>query len=148
MDDKDLRFVAKHYRRGAFSADKAWRRLSIVFSSWWSRSRIAAAVAAVVVLGATAAIVIRQYEPSPKQEIAVTEQPSFETRAAAVKVIEFDNASLTVVAEEIKKVYDIEITGLPADADSVRLSLRYEGNVRGLIENINDILDTDLSIKE
>lgn len=148
MNDKDLRFVARHYRKGAFSADKAWSKLGIGRRGWWSRSRIAAAVAAIVVLGATAAIVIRQYEPTPKQEITVNAEPSFETRMEAVKVIEFDNAPLPAVTEEIKKVYGIEVAGLPTDSDSVRLTLRYEGNVRGLIENINEILDTNLSIKE
>lgn len=148
MDDKDIRFVARHYRKGAFLVDKAWSRIGVGRRRWWSRSRIAAAVAAVVVLGATAAIVIRQYEPTPKQEIAMTGEPSFEIRMEAVKVIEFDNAPLSAVAEEIKKVYGIEVAGLPDDSDSVRLTLRYEGNVRGLIENINEILDTNLSIKE
>lgn len=140
--------MAKHYRKGVFSADKAWHRLSISRSPWWNSTRVAAAIAAVVVLGATAAIVIRQHEPAPKQEIAMTSEPSFETRLAAVKVIEFDNASLAAVAEEIKKVYGIEVTGLPAEADSVRLTLRYEGNVGGLVESINEIFDTNLSIKE
>lgn len=148
MDEKDIKFVARHYRKGAFSADKAWSLLGIGHRGWWSRSRIAAAVAAVVVLGATAAIVIRHYQPTPKQEIATTDEPSLESRMEAVKVIEFDNAPLSAVAEEIRKVYGIEVAGLPSDSDSLRLTLRYEGNVRGLIENINEILDTNLSIKE
>lgn len=153
MDDKDIKFVTRHWRKGAFSTDKAWNRLGIGRVSTrsgfrWTKSRIAAAVAAVVVLGATAAIVIRQSAYAPAPEIETAQESSFETRVAAVKVIEFDNAPLSDVADEIRKVYGIEVTGLPEDADSIRLSLRYEGNVRGLVESINEILDTNLKIKE
>lgn len=153
MDDKDIKFVTHHWRKGAFSTDKAWNRLGIGRVSVWSgfrrtKMRIATAVAAVVVLGATAAIVIHRSTYAPAPEIETAMESSFETRVAAVKVIEFDNAPLSDVAEEIHKVYGIEVIGLPDDADSIRLSLRYEGNVCGLVESINDILDTNLKINE
>lgn len=65
-----------------------------------------------------------------------------------VRAIDFDNASLTDVIAKINEVYGISVTNLPANADSYRLSLHYEGNVVELVETINDILDTELTIKE
>lgn len=69
MEDKDIEFVAWHYRRGSFAADKAWRRIGIARLSIWRRYRAAAAIAAFVVLSAAAVVIYRASDVTTKPEI-------------------------------------------------------------------------------
>lgn len=147
MDEKDIKFVARHYRKGAFSAGTAWRKMGLAPHSWWSKARIAAAFAGLVVVSVTAAVIANSHSDTDKPAAeSVTTQP--ENTLTAVRTIDFENAALTTVVAEINVVYGVEVINLPVDADSCRLSLHYEGNVCDLIEHINEILDTDLVIKQ
>lgn len=147
MEEKQIEFVAKHYRHGKFDAGKGWKRLGIAPSGWLRRIRVAAAVAGVVALTAVAAVIYNHYSipQSPEQpqpvQVAV---PTLE----AVKVIDFDNAPLPTVIAEIREVYGVEIANVPANAEAYRLSLHYEGNVADLVDAINDILGTEMEVKQ
>ena len=60
--NEEITYIAKRYRKGKFSVDKGWKRLNIKPALKWNGLKIAAAVASVVVLSATAAIIYHQYE--------------------------------------------------------------------------------------
>ena len=65
-NDNNIRFVVRHYRKGLFSADAAWRRLGIAPSmSIWRRYRVAAVLAGAIALSAAAAIIYHQYDVQP-----------------------------------------------------------------------------------
>lgn len=147
MEEKQIEFIAKHYRHGKFDAGKGWKRLGIAPAGWLRRIRVAAAVAGAVVLTAVAALVWRQHSVAP-----VSEQPQVEQATVpaieVVKSIDFENAPLTDVVAKIKEVYGLEITNVPENAEDYRLSLHYEGNVANLVDAINDILGTEMEVKQ
>ncbi len=145
-NDNNIHFVARHYRRGMFSTDAAWRRLGIATAvSLWRRYRVAAALAGAIALSAAAAIIYQQYnnvEPAKEPEtLAISPMET-------VRVVDFENAPLPVVVERIREVYGVEVEGLPENADDYVLSLRYEGTPVDLIDTINDILSTEITVKE
>ena len=107
MDDKEIGFVARHYREGLFSVKDGWRRLGIGMSVRMRRYRVAAAVSAVVVLSASAAIIYHEYrsESVPQQ----TETVKRVNPMAEVKVIDFENAPLPEVIGEIETVYGVRV---------------------------------------
>lgn len=144
--DKEIDFVARRYRRGAFSAKKAWLGMGLASPSRWRRGRVAAAIAAVMVVGAAAAVVgYNLFKPVARMEgPAVVRDEVRPTEA--VRVIEFDNAPLPDVVEKIERVYRVPISGVPADAKPFRLTLRYEGNVCDLLDRINEIFDLRLEV--
>ena len=152
MKDKNsIDFVSRHYRRDAFDESRGWKRLGIKRFRW-SAFKVAASIAGLVAVSATAAIIYRELivpQPQPVQEQQTTPpSEAAQMPTQVVRAIDFDNASLTDVIAKINEVYGISVTNLPANADSYRLSLHYEGNVVELVETINDILDTELTIKE
>lgn len=144
--NKDINFIARHYKKGMFAVEPALRRIKGARSAWWTRSRIAAACAVAAILTATAAIIVHNsYFSSPGlQEIT---QPSVPA-AEIVRIIDFEEAPLTEVVQKITEVYGVEVTNLPANPDRYFLSLHYEGNAIDLVETINDILDTDMKVDE
>lgn len=146
--DKEIDFVARHYCNGTFSEEKAWRRMNLTPRSWWSKGRVAAAVGATVFIGVSAAFIMRQYHAAIIPEIETIAIQQKVSPVEAVKVIDFDNAALAIVVEEIKKVYGIEVVNLPEDADAFRLTLHYEGNVVDLIDRINEVLDINLQLRQ
>lgn len=166
-EDKEIKYIAERYRSGRFSADKAWRRMAISsqsrednmeFSSLsrWKRFanssavklrryRVAAVAGSIIVLTATAALVYRHYavsEPIPTEIV----QPATESPALAVKIIDFEETPLPIVIERIQEVYGVEIANIPTNANDYRLSLHYVGTAVDLIDTINDILDTDMTV--
>lgn len=146
MNNKDIDFVVRHYRQGRFSAAAGWRRLGIGRAAAWRRFRVAAAVAAIIVVSATAAVVFRQYyvsDSAPETVTAPAVSPLQE-----VKVIDFDNASLEEVVAKIESTYGVEVNNLPADEEQYSLSLHYQGNPAELIEVINEILGTEMTVTE
>ena len=146
MDEKEIMFVARHYRKGCFSVEKGWRRLGIGITSKWWWLRVAAAVAATIVLSATAAVIYRHYATlAPTESVAANEvQP---TEIPVVKVIDFENTPLTEVVERIRETYGVEVRNVPENADSYRLSLHYEGTAEDLVDTINDILYTEMEVE-
>ena len=65
-----------------------------------------------------------------------------------VKVIDFENTALPVVISKIKEVYGVEVINVPENAETYYLSLHYEGNAVDLVLTINEILDTEMRVKE
>lgn len=146
-DNKDIRFIAERYRHGRFSTKEGWRRLGIAPSPLWRRVRIAAVAGSIIVLSATAAIVCHQFATGNQPPTEMT-GPTPVSPAYVVKVIDFEDTPLPVVTERIKEVYGVEVTNLPENAEDFRLSLHYEGSAIDLVETINDILDTKMSVKQ
>lgn len=145
--DESIRFVARHYRPGIFDPSKAWRRMGISTHLRRPSRRIAAAVAAAVVLTASACFFTFIYPnigtsaPAPQPAAAA---PAQQAPAAVVRRIEFADATLAEVAAEIRRVYGVRITNLP-DTDT-RLTLSYEGSATDLITTINILLDSDIQL--
>ena len=146
MKDNEVDFIARRYKKGRFSPDTGWRRLGIAPISIWRRYRVAAAVAATVILSATATMIYREYRMNdvPQQTIPVeTVSPLTE-----VKVIDFENAPLPDVIKKIESVYSVRINGIPESPEEYVLSLHYEGTPTDLISVINDILETQMTVTE
>lgn len=146
--DKEISFVAKYYRQGLFNTEKALRKIRPTIHKVWSLPRIAAASCIIVVLGATAALLIRNSYSEKSVNIENTIDVTSVPLESISKVIDFDDAPLPVVIEQINLIYVVEIVNIPADADEYRLSLHYEGNVIDLLETINEILGINLEIKK
>lgn len=147
-DNKEIKYIAKYYQRGLFAVEPALRRIKGNKAIWWTRSRIAAACIGATILTASAAFFVHQnYFVSSPTEIEQT-APSSIPAAEIVRAIDFEDAPLPVVVAKIKEVYGVDVVNLPADADDYSLSLHYEGSALDLIDTINDILDTEMTIQE
>lgn len=148
MENKEIKYIAKHYRKGLFAVEPALRRIKPIASRWWTRSRIAAACIAATILTATAAIFIQNnYFIDPPAIIEQNEQTSIPI-AKIVRAIDFENAPLPIVVAKIKEVYGVDVVNLPDNAEEYTLSLHYEGSAIDLVDTINDILDTEMIIQE
>lgn len=146
MENKEIKFIADRYKKGRFSTDKAWNSLGIRPFSIWRKYRVAAAVSAAVVLTASAAIIYKaSTAPSISSGTEVT--APIEADKDVVKAIDFENTPLTVVVEKINETYNVKVTGLPESPEEYRLSLHYEGTASDLVETINEILGTELTVK-
>ena len=148
MKNKEVEFIARRYKKGRFSPDAGWRRLGFTPVSIWRRYRVAAAVAATVLLSATATILYREYrmEDASQQTMPVKTQTI--SPLAEVKVIDFENAPLPEVIKKIETVYNVKVKGIPASPEEYELSLHYEGTPTDLISVINDILGTEMTVTE
>lgn len=148
MENKEVDFIARRYKKGRFSPDAGWRRLGIAPVSIWRRYRVAAAVAATVILSATATILYREYrmDDVPQQTMPVKAQTI--SPLAEVKVIDFENAPLPEVVKIIESVYGVKVEGVPASPEEYVLSLHYEGTPTDLISVINEILGTQMTVAE
>ncbi len=146
MKNDEVDFIAHHYREGRFSPANGWKRLGVGHVSFWKRYKVPAAVAATVFISASAAIIYKEYRA------ANTSQPAIEVSVPGalteVKVIDFENASLNDVVRKIKTVYNVKIKNLPSDGKKYELSLHYEGTPTELIDAINDILGTQMTVSE
>ena len=147
MENKEIKFIAERYKKGRFSTDKGWNRLGIRPVSIWRKYRVAAAVSAAVVLTASAAII---YKVTTVPSVPMETEISMPTVAAkdVVKVIDFENTTLPVVVEKINETYNVKVTGIPETPEEYRLSLHYEGTASDLVETINEILGTELTVAE
>lgn len=148
MDNNDIKYIARHYKKGLFAVEPALRRINPAATKWWTRSRIAAACIGAVVLTATAAVFVHNsYFARPSSDTEAM-QPSTLPASEIVRAIDFENAPLPTVVQKIREVYGVEVIDMPADASEYSLSLHYVGSATDLVETINDILDTDMKIQE
>lgn len=140
-------FVARHYREGRFDVSAGWRRLGIapVYSAW-RRFRVAAAVAAAVILSATAVVVYRHYDMEESSRQTEAAQPV--SPMAAVRVIDFEDAPLPEVVGSIESLYGVKVGNLPDSPEEYTLSLHYEGTPADLLGTINEILGTRMTVEE
>ena len=146
MNNKEIDFIARRYRKGRFSTEAGWRRLDIAPVSPWRRYRVAAAVVAAVVMSATAAILYREYQIDDVPQPAI--QVNTVSPLAEVKAIDFENAPLPDVVKKIEQVYGVKVEGVPTSTKGYELSLHYEGTPTELISVINDILGTEMTVSE
>lgn len=146
MENKEIDFIARHYRKGRFSAEAGWRRLGIAQTSWWRRFRVAAAISAAVLLSATAAVIYHRYSADEVTQHTAPVQAASPLKQ--IKIIDFENAPLQEVVEKIETVYAVKVGNIPESADGYVLSLHYEGNPAELIAEINEILGTQMTVTE
>ena len=153
-EDENIKFVVTHYRRGRFAVEPGLRRMGFKQTTW-TPVRIAASVAVVAVLSATAAIMITQgyffagnTETVSSEQRGTLPQKKVKPAVVSVNVIDFEATSLPEVVAKIRDVYGVDIINLPEDAESYSLSLHYEGNAVDLVETINETLGTEMKIKE
>lgn len=150
MEDKNIDFIARHYRADRFNASEGWSRLGFSPTRKVARFRIAAAVAAAVVLSASAAILFHEravrYSTPQSEIVSPQRQESSNDPMNEMKVIDFENATLAEVVEKIETTYGVKIENLPDSPESFRISLHYEGTPAELIEVINDISGTHMTL--
>lgn len=146
MKNQEIDFIAHRYKKGKFSTDAGWRRLGMAPVSIWRRYRVAAAVAATVILSATATILYREYHLNDEAQQAMPIETV--SPLAEVKIIDFESAPLPEVVKKIESVYGVKVEGVPASPEEYMLSLHYEGTPADLISVINDILGTEMSVIE
>jgi hypothetical protein len=146
MKNKEVDFIARRYKKGRFSPDAGWQRMGIAPISIWRRYRVAAAVAATVILSATATVLYREYrmDDEPKQAAPVVTVNPLEV----VKVIDFEETPLPEVIKKIESIYNVKIDNIPDNPEDYELSLHYEGTPADLISVINDILETQMTVAE
>ena len=146
METKDFDFVARFYKKGSFNKETAWSRLGITTASWWIRYRVAAAVAAFLFVSASAAIIYHEYHTTDvRNEVVYTPDT---TPLNEIAVIDFENTSLTEVVMKIEAVYNVRVENLPDLPGDYNLSLHFEGNPVDLIDAINEILGTQMTVVE
>ena len=145
MQNKEIDFIARHYRKGRFDTAVAWSRLGIG-AARRRRLRIAAAIAGLVILSASAGLLIREYNTVTQTQ--QTQEIHVESPMQTVRVINFDNAPLEKVIETIESVYGVRVIGVPDAAENYSLSLHYEGTPADLIAAINEILGTGMEVVE
>lgn len=149
-DDEALRMVVSHYRSDAFKARRNpefLERRNTFAAFMHRRAGVAAAVFAGVVLTAAAAWWI--VSPGPQVPVSATDEVVEETHAYTRDtrlILEFDDAPLEEVVTAIEQSYNVRLTNVPEDAP--RLTLRFEGDADELVEVINQLLDTKISISD
>lgn len=149
--NESLKFVARHYREGAFRRDLSF--LPAVMP-WWRRHGVAAAVAGVALVAAAAVATFTGVFSGPTASEApadtIVAAPAVarpDTVAAPVSLtISFTDAPLSRVVAEIESNYHVTVANVP-DGDSRRLTLSYEGTAADLVATINDLLGTEMEVR-
>ena len=144
--EKEAGFIARHYKRGLFVVDKALKKIKPDSYKWWTIPKIAAASAFIVVLSATAAVLLKETYYSDKEEPEIIKEEIQIQPEMVSKIIDFDDAPLPVVIDRMRMVYGVEITNIPTNADEYHVTLHYEGNAIDLIDTINEIHGIKLEI--
>lgn len=146
--EEEIEFIAKYYKSDLFNTEKTLNKIRPVIRTIRSWQRIAAVSFGVITLSMAVAFLIRNlYYSEAPEKIETTVSPNVPLESVS-QVIDFDDAPLSVVISQIETVYNVEVMNVPEDETTYRLSLHYEGNVIDLIDTINDILGTNLEIKE
>lgn len=120
INDDELRFVLRHYRRGRFDASRALKRLRAARGRRHDirlrRVAVAAAVAAAIGVAVAAAIAgyrhyrIRQAAPAPAMPIVVADTTiSSYTEADTVDVFRYDRTPINSVLQELSRHYGVEL---------------------------------------
>ena len=144
--NESLDFVARHYRHGAFDTASGLRRLG--FRRRPAMLRRVAVIAGAVALTASALFVgyYNYYVPA-ETDPAIKSAPAAGTQVAEpskVVRLEFNNAPLSEVTDEICHVYGVTLANIPIE--DYHLTLSYEGNAYDLVETINELLGIHIVI--
>lgn len=144
---KDIDFIARHYRKGLFAIEPALYRIKGVRKKIFTLPKIVAISSFIIAIGATAAILIRNSYNHKERE---TEAPVIEKKSpmSVSHVLDFNDVPLTTVVQHIKLIYGVEVDNLPKNADELFVTLHYEGMALDLVETLNEILETNMKIRE
>ena len=144
---KDIDFIAKHYRKGLFAIEPALYRIKGVRKKILTLPKIVAISSFIIAIGATAAILIRNSYNHKERE---TEVPVIEKKSpvSVSHVLDFNDVPLTTVVQHITFIYGVEVDNLPKNADELFVTLHYEGTALDLVETLNEILETNMKIRE
>lgn len=150
MHDKEIDFVVSHFQEDALQPEANWRRFKAIVGLRRRRMGVAAAVAAIIVVSATAGIFTYKELSAPSDGTETRQEMAGEDILSAdgPKLMVFEASGLSDVVETIETEYGVKIGNVPSNADEYVLTLRYEGTPEELIEAINDILGTQLTIEE
>ena len=148
MDEKDIDFLARYYRDGVFSPENGWRKFKSTLGLRGRRFGIAAAVAAIIAVTSTAAIIRYEHQRNENTAVENVSDVTDTIVAEQTKVLEFDHTRLTEVVKIVESEYSVEIGNIPDNSDEYVLTLRYEGTPSELVEAINEILGLHLILKE
>lgn len=144
---KDIDFIARHYRKGLFAIEPALYRIKGVRKKILTLPKIVAISSFIIAIGATAAILIRNSYNHKERE---TEVPVIEKKSpmSVSHVLDFNDVPLTTVVQHINLIYGVEVDNLPKNADELYVTLHYEGTALDLVETLNEILETNMKIRE
>lgn len=150
MQDKDIEFVVSHFRENTLQPESNWRTFKAMAGLRRRSWGVAAAVASIIVISATAGI----FTYKELSTTSVGSEPVHEVTLPDVcpadgpKLMVFESTGLSEVVETVESEYGVKIGNVPLNADEYVLTLRYEGTPEELIEAINEILGTKLTVEK
>ena len=156
--EDSLNFVSKYFQPYIFSKNRkdadfysitGKKRIFNIFTST-PRKIAAASITVALVASASCLIYLRSTDKqsapveinTPVEQTEVIEVQNQYTEYA---VIDFSDAPLKEVIEDIEKTYGVKISNIPSESHN--LTLHYEGDATELISIINDLLDINLRIE-
>ena len=150
MRDKEIDFIVSHFREDAIRPEQNWHRFKVMAGLRRRRMGVVAVISSIIAISATAAIFIHKEHSAPSvvsetahgvtvQDICSANEP---------KLMVFEATGLAEVVETVESEYGVKIGNVPLNADEYVLTLRYEGTPEELIEAINEILGTRLTVEK
>ena len=148
MYDKEIDFIADYYNDNIFSPENGWRKFRSAIGLSRKKYGIAAAVAAIIAVSSTAAIIVYEIQSNKTNAVECVSQKGVAADHGDIRVLAFDHTKLTDVIEIVETEYSVEIGNIPANSNDYELTLRYEGSPSELIEAINEILGIQLTLSD
>lgn len=145
INEKELQFVAKHYKQNSLDADSAWKRFvkRTGYKSTDKYRRIAVAASVCVVFSIAIAGSIwyaNTIETTPSVTVPVSPEYRFIKKHGKTVILKYDNEPIGNVLKELSAYYGKQIS----TSDSTR---RISGEIEAAsMEEIVDILEVTLNI--
>lgn len=145
INEKELQFVAKHYKQNSLDADSAWKRFvkRTGYKSTDKYRRIAVAASVCVVFGIAIAGGIwyaNTIETTPSVTVPVSPEYRFIKKHGKTVILKYDNEPIGNVLKELSAYYGKQIS----TSDSTR---RISGEIEAAsMEEIVEILEVTLNI--
>lgn len=145
INEKELQFVAKHYKQNSLDADSAWKRFvkRTGYKSTDKYRRIAVAASVCVVFGIAIAGGIwyaNTIETTPPVTVPASPEYSFIKKHGKTVILKYDNEPIGNVLKELSAYYGKQIS----TSDSTR---RISGEIEAAsMEEIVEILEVTLNI--
>lgn len=147
--EESVKFVAQNFEEGSLLPRKGWQRFRLAHRISNFRRNIAAACIATIVLAASASIYYLSSatsETESNETFSHSSVETTETTAEKTVKIEFKDTPLKQVVAEIEQAYDVTVDNVPEE--EIRLTISYEGTASDVVETINDLLNTNLTISK
>lgn len=148
--DDSVDFVASHWKEGAFDERKARIAAGIPVRLFPWRAVVAVSVGVIMAAGAVAAFIgVGLWQDRKPVENVGVESPAVigePISAETIQHIEFEDAPLADVVDEVESVYGVRIGNEPSG--DYRLTLSYDGSAAELVDVINELLCINLVIEE